>query len=96
MGLMSVVQFPGEANCFPTLNSFQTDSRTHTTAYTIGAGPSFPGVKGGRILQLTTPPSSAEAKNGRAVPSLPSTSSWHLHLPLPPCDIIYFIGLDIN
>jgi hypothetical protein len=54
-------------------HSLHTDSGAHPSSY---AGALFPGVKRPGREADHSPPSSAEVKNGGAVPPLPYTSSW--------------------
>jgi hypothetical protein len=67
-----LIWFPAGARDFSLLYSIQTDSWTHPASYPIGTRGSFPGGEADHI-----PPSSAELKNGGAMPPLPHTSSWH-------------------
>jgi hypothetical protein len=54
------------------LHSIQTGSGAHLASYTMGTGGSFPGGKANH-----SPPSTAEVKNGGAIPT--STSPISLH-----------------
>jgi hypothetical protein len=69
---MAEVRFQAAANYFFLLYSFQTSSGAHPPFYTVGTGGSFPGCEADYSL-----PSSAEVKNGGAIPPLPYKSSWH-------------------
>jgi hypothetical protein len=75
-GLDGRDSIPVRGKKFSLLLSVQTGSRAHPASYPIGTGGSFPGGKAARGVKLTTPPSSAEVKNGGVVPPLPYTFSW--------------------
>jgi hypothetical protein len=53
------------------LHSVQTGSRGHPVSSPVGIGGSCPGVKRPGRVADRSPPSSAEVKNGRAIPPLP-------------------------
>jgi hypothetical protein len=59
------------------LHNFQSDSRAHTTSYSLGMGDNFPGIKRqGREADHSHLPS-AEVKNGEITPPLLRMPSWH-------------------
>jgi hypothetical protein len=58
-------------------HSVQTGSGAHPASYSIGTGGSFPGRKRQGREADHPPPSSAEVKNGSAIPPLLHTTSWH-------------------
>jgi hypothetical protein len=49
------VRYPAEAKDFSSSLCVQTSSETHPASYPVGTGGPFPGVKGGRVVTLTTP-----------------------------------------
>jgi hypothetical protein len=59
------------------LYSVQTGSEAHPASYPMGTGTNFKGVKRPERKADHSHPSSAEVKNGGAIPSLPHMSSWH-------------------
>jgi hypothetical protein len=61
---------------FPLLHNVQTNSGIHPASYSIWTGYNFPGVKRPDREADYSYPSSAEVKNGGAIPSLADTSSW--------------------
>jgi hypothetical protein len=70
-----VGSIPGRARDFSLLHNIQTGSGAHPASYTIGTGGSFPGgMRPGRETDHS-PSSSAEVRNGGAIPPLPHTSS---------------------
>jgi hypothetical protein len=73
---MAGVVFPVGASDFSQFHSTQTGSGVHLASYPTEPGALSPGVKrqGREANQL--PPSSAEIKNGGAIPQLTHTSSW--------------------
>jgi hypothetical protein len=71
------VRFPARIRDFPLFHSIQTGSGANTASYPVGIGALSPGVKRSGHEADNSPPSSAEVKNGGAIPSLPHTSSWH-------------------
>jgi hypothetical protein len=59
------------------LHSTQTGSEAHPASYPVDTGGDSPGVKRpGRETDHLSP-SSAEVKNGGAIPLLPHMASWH-------------------
>jgi hypothetical protein len=62
-GWTTGVLSPAEARDFSSSFRVQTSSEVHPTSYPIGTGGPFPGIKLGRGMTLTTPPSIAEVKN---------------------------------
>jgi hypothetical protein len=73
-GLDAEVQFPAGAIHFSLFHNVKTDSVVQPASYPICTGISFPGAKRpGREADYSYP-SSAEVKNGEAVPSLADTS----------------------
>jgi hypothetical protein len=56
---------------FSVLHSVQTGSRAHPAFYPMGIVDSFPGDKAAGREADHSPPSSAEVKNGGAIPPLP-------------------------
>jgi hypothetical protein len=58
-----------------TFHSVQTASGGHIGSYQMGMEALSPGVKRSGSEADNSPPSSAEVKNGRAIPPLPHTSS---------------------
>jgi hypothetical protein len=48
-----------------------------TQPHPMGAGGDFPGGKAAGREANHLPPTSAEVKNGGAIPPLPHMSSWH-------------------
>jgi hypothetical protein len=52
-------------------------SGAHPASYPTGTRGDFPGVKRPGREGDQSPPSSAEVKNGGAIPSLAHMSSWH-------------------
>jgi hypothetical protein len=75
-GLMTGFRFPVR-EYFSLLHSVQTGSGTQPDSCRMGNGCSFPGVKRPGREADYTPPSSAEVKNGGAVPPLPHVPLWH-------------------
>jgi hypothetical protein len=65
------LQFPAGARDFSLLDSTQISLGTHPASYVVGTGCSFPGGKVVRHEADHPPPSSAEVKNGGAVPPFP-------------------------
>jgi hypothetical protein len=49
----------------------ETGSRTHPASYPVGTGADFPEIKRPGREADHSPPSSAEVKNGGAIPPLP-------------------------
>jgi hypothetical protein len=67
----AAVRFPAEARDFSLPHCVQTGPGTHTASYTMGLWVLSPEVKRpGREADYTLP-SSAEVKNGGAIPALP-------------------------
>jgi hypothetical protein len=54
-----------------------TDSGVHQAAYPVGNGGDFPGVKWPGHEADHSPPSSAEVKNGGAIPTLTHMYIYH-------------------
>jgi hypothetical protein len=73
MGWMTKVQFLAGERDFSLFHSIQTSSSAHPASR--GFFP--PGVKQLECEADDSPPSSAEVKNGGAIPPLPHTPSWH-------------------
>jgi hypothetical protein len=74
-GWTAGVRSPVGARDFSLLHSVQTSSGAHPVSYEIGTGGSFTGVKELRREADKSHPSSAEVKNGGAIPPLPHMSS---------------------
>jgi hypothetical protein len=60
---------------FSRLHNVQTGSGAHPATYPMGTGAIFPGVKRQGREADHSPTSSAEVKNGGAIPPIPDTSS---------------------
>jgi hypothetical protein len=71
---MAGVGFQARARGFSLL-TVQTGSGAHSASYAMGTRGSFLGVKRQGPEAYHSPPISAEAKNGSAIPRLPHTSS---------------------
>jgi hypothetical protein len=71
---MTRVQFPAVQD-FSLLHSVQADFGTHPPLQWV-TGPLSPGVNRQKREFNQSPPSSAEVKNGGAIPPLPRMSSW--------------------
>jgi hypothetical protein len=65
-----------EGQDFSLLHNVQTGSKAHPASYPVGTGTISRGVKRPGLEADHSPPSSAEVKSGRAMPSLPHTSLW--------------------
>jgi hypothetical protein len=76
MGWTAGIRFPAGVRHFSLLYSIQTDSGAHSASCPVGNGGSFPGVKRPGREADHSPPSSAEVKNGGALPPLPHTLPW--------------------
>jgi hypothetical protein len=72
---MARVRFPPESRGFSVLHRVQTGVGAHPASYPMDTEECFKGVKRPRRETDYSPPSSAEAKNGGAVLSLPQTAS---------------------
>jgi hypothetical protein len=68
---------PGRGKRFSVFHSVQTGSGTHPASYTMFTWALSMGVKWPGREADHSPPSSAEVKNGGAIPPLPHKSSWH-------------------
>jgi hypothetical protein len=65
---------PGRGKFFSS-SQVQTGSGAHTASYPMGTGGNFPGGKVAEACEAHNPPlSSAEVKNGGAIPPLPNMS----------------------
>jgi hypothetical protein len=73
------VRFPAGARGYCLLHSVQTGFWVHPTSYTKvtegGGGLFSPGIKRSESEAGNSPPSSAEVKNGGAIPATPSQNS---------------------
>jgi hypothetical protein len=65
-----------QGQAFYRLHYVQTGSRAHPASYPGGTGGFSPGVKAVVYEARHLPTSSAEVKNGGAIPPLPRMSSW--------------------
>jgi hypothetical protein len=74
-GWTTRVRFVAEARNFPLLHSVQTDFGTHPPSCTMGTGTLSLEVKRSERDAEYSSPSSAEAKNGGAIPPLHHRSS---------------------
>jgi hypothetical protein len=74
MGLTTGVPFPARVTDFFSLYSVQIDYGVHSAPYSIGTRCSFLGVQRPRREADHSPPSTAEVKNGGAIPPLPHIS----------------------
>jgi hypothetical protein len=72
-GWTAGVRFPAGARDFSILHS----SGAHPASYAMGTGDDFPWVKRPGREADHSPPSSAEVKNGGAIPPLSHMPSWH-------------------
>jgi hypothetical protein len=75
-GWSARVQFPA-VQYFSFHRSVQTGSGADPASCPMGTVGSFPGVKRQGREAVHSPPSSAEVKNGGAVPPLPRMPSWY-------------------
>jgi hypothetical protein len=75
-GWTAPVRFPAVQD-FSLLHSVQAGSGAHTASYPMGIGGSFTGGKRQGREADRSPPSSAEVKNGGAIPPLPTCLQWH-------------------
>jgi hypothetical protein len=75
-GWMTGVRFPTGVRDFSLVRSVLTDTGVHQTFNPMGTGGSLPRVKLPGREADHSPPSSTEVKNGRAIPPLPSKSSY--------------------
>jgi hypothetical protein len=75
MGWIAGVQFLAGASDFSLLHSAQAGSGADSASYPMGTGGSFPRGKGHEAD--SSPPSSAEVRNGGAIPPFHHMSSWH-------------------
>jgi hypothetical protein len=71
---MAGVRFLAVAKDFSLLQGVQTGSVSHSAAYPMHTGDKRPRREADR-----SPPSSADVKNGGAMPALPHMSSWRGH-----------------
>jgi hypothetical protein len=71
-----VVRLPEGARYFSLSHSVQAMSGAQLISRAMRAGVSFSGGKRPRREAYHSLPSSVEVKNGGAIPTLPSTSSW--------------------
>jgi hypothetical protein len=69
------VSLPGTASGFSSLSNIQASSGAHPASYSLGTEDSFLRSKAVRTWSWP-PPSSAEVKNGGAVPPFPHISLW--------------------
>jgi hypothetical protein len=76
MGWTAGLRFPA-GQIFSLLHSVQTGSGAHPESYPMGTGALSPGVKRPGREADHSPPSSADVKNGGAIPLLPHMPSWH-------------------
>jgi hypothetical protein len=70
------VRFPVRTRELSLLYSIHTDSGANPASYTMGTGGPLPAIKRPEREADHPLPSSAEVKNGGAIPPLPHTSSW--------------------
>jgi hypothetical protein len=76
MGWTAGVRFLAGARYFSLLHSVQTGSGAHPASYPIGSRGALPGAKRpGREADHSSP-TSAEVKDGGAIPPVPYISSW--------------------
>lgn len=73
---MAQVQFLAMHD-FSLLHRVQTGYGAHPAFHPMGTADSFPSVKHQGCQADHSPPPSAEAKKGGAIPPLPHVSSWH-------------------
>jgi hypothetical protein len=71
------VSIPGSGKRFYSTPQRPDRLWAHPSTSPMGTGGSFPGGKAAGREADHSPLSSAEVKNGGAVPPLPHTSSWH-------------------
>jgi hypothetical protein len=74
MGWMAGVRLPVGVRDFSLLHSGQTGSEAHSASYPMGTGGFSLGVKWRGLEADTSPPPTAEVKNGGATPQIPNTS----------------------
>jgi hypothetical protein len=77
MGWTAGVRFPARIIDFSLPHNIQTGIAAHPVCYKIGTEGSFPRVKRPGREADHSPPSSAEVKNGDAIPPLTHMSSWY-------------------
>jgi hypothetical protein len=75
-GLEAGVRFLAEARDLSLVCSIRTDSVAHPISYLTDTWGSFRGVKRPRREVDHSPSTTAENKNGGAIPPLPDMSSW--------------------
>jgi hypothetical protein len=76
VGCTTGIRFSAEAKDISVLHRVETDSGAHLFSYPISTGALSPEVKRPGREADHAPPSSADVKNGGAIPALPNIFSW--------------------
>jgi hypothetical protein len=80
------VRLPAGTRGVSLLHKFQTGSWAHPASYPKGTGSCFRGGKAGGVWIWPLTSIQCLGKNGKAIPSLPQTPSWHGACVLKPWD----------